>query len=222
MKVLIPARANSRRVPQKNYIDFHNDESLMDIKLKQLLASYIPGDAIHVSCEDESKRACIEKHGCVFLPRNDYLTTPEGEKNLTRSLVKELGLVGTTQSEGDFLYVSVTDPFFTEFSSMLSTWNRVRDKHDSLVVVRKLDDQVLFGDGSPANFDYFGQPTQCLKSWYTVSMGAIISKWSTVNSGGHYIGKNPYLFVTRDRGVDIDTIDDFALAQVLYASRFSE
>lgn len=221
MRVFIPARANSRRVPNKNYREFVNGKSLMDIKLEQLKAAGIPAQTIFVSCEDVTKQEAIEKHGCIFLPRDLFLTTPEGEKNLTRDLIETMpGLrVGPDNPGGDILYVSVTDAFFNEFAAMLTTWKRVRDKYDSLLVVRKLTDQVLYGDGSPANFDYFGQPTQCMKGWFTVSMCAIMTKRATIADTGHYIGRRPYLFVTRDVTIDIDTQDDFALAASVYAEQ---
>lgn len=218
MRVFIPARANSRRVPNKNYREFANGESLMDIKLEQLKAAGINASSIYVSCEDKTKEEAVTKHGCIFLIRDLFLTTPEGEKHLTRDLIKALPgpRVWQDDPDGDILYVSVTDAFFNEFAAMLATWKRVRDKHDSLLVVRKLTDQVLYGDGSPANFDYFGQPTQCMKGWFTVSMCAIMTKFATIADTDHYIGRHPYLFVTRDVTIDVDTLDDFALAASVY------
>jgi CMP-N-acetylneuraminic acid synthetase len=213
ISVIIPARANSRRVPEKNFIPFCNDESLLDIKINQLKDAGIPVEHITVSCEDGTKEECITRHGANFSLRNHYHTTPEGEKNLFNVMVDTAPVYDLPD---DVLYISVTDPFFTEFNKLLLVWAKRREQHDSAIVVRKLGDQVLDGVGEPLNFDYFGQPSQCLKSWYTISMCAIVTKRTTVAKVDHYIGNSPYTFVTRDRGVDVDTADDFRLASLMW------
>ena len=215
MKVLILARTNSTRIPNKNYKPFHDDLSLFDIKARQLLEAFAP-EQVFVSVEDEAIRPVVEKHGFRFLLRDPILCTPEGERFITQRCVAQL----PQDADPEILYVSVTDPFFNEFPRVIETWNRVKARHDSLVVVRRLTEQVLYPDGQPANFDFFGQATQCLKGFFTISMCAICTTREVVARKNHYIGDHPYFFTARQSAVDIDTPEDWTVAQALYAARF--
>lgn len=213
MQVLIGARTNSTRVPDKNFRPFHARQSLFDVKARQLLDEGVAASTVWVSCEDEAKREQVEYYGFNFLLRDPFLTTRDGERDLLRALVR------TVPVDDEIALVSVTDPFFTEFAPAFRTWARVKDRRDSLMVVRPCTDQLLTSEGSPVNFDYFGQPTQCLKGLVTISMCLLIAHRSTVEHCGHFIGRNPHLFTTRDPGVDIDTLDDFRLARAVYEAR---
>lgn len=215
MRVLIPARTNSTRVPNKNYKPFWGKMSLFDIKAKQLLEVFNPKD-VFVSVEKEEVRPLVEKYGFHFLLRSDELCTVEGEKRLNQQLVDML----PSSPDEEIMYISVTDPFFSEFGRVMQTWNRVKRNYDSLMVVRRLEEQVLFADGSPANFDFFGQATQCLKSWYSISMCTLVSTRQVVKEHNHYIGKSPYMFTARQKGVDVDDADSWQLAQLLYLARY--
>ena len=107
ISVIIPARANSSRVPEKNFKPFHGDDSLLDIKIKQLITAGIPPEHIVVSCEDVSKEPCVTLHGATFKRREHFLTTPEGEKDIFRCMMNIAPVFGMAD---DVLVVSVTDP----------------------------------------------------------------------------------------------------------------
>ena len=51
LKVAIPLKTNSERVPNKNLRNFIDGDSLFDIKIKQLLKAVKPED-IYVSSEE--------------------------------------------------------------------------------------------------------------------------------------------------------------------------
>jgi len=216
MQILIGARTNSTRIPDKNFREFSGGLSLFDLKARQLVSEGIDPATVWVSCEDDSKRGTVEEYGFRFLLRDPFLTTREGERDLLRALT------ATVPVGDEIALVSVTDPFFSEFAPAFRTWERVKARHDSLMVVRPCTDQILTSEGSPVNFDYFGQPTQSLKGLVTISMCLLIAHRSTVERCGHYIGRNPHLFITRDPGLDIDTMDDFRLARAVYEARHAD
>lgn len=214
MKLLIPARVNSSRCPDKNWKPFLREGlSLFDVKARQLLAAFAPGD-VYVSCENESKRTIVEEYGFNFLPRDPFLCTKEGERFLFRVVSDQVP--GTD----DLCLISLTDPFFSEFGALQLAWEEAKDTHDSLMVVRRCTDQILDENGQPKNFEFFGQPTQFLKKWYTISMCALVSKRETIRACGHYIGRNPARLVTEAPCVDIDTPAQFALAGALYCALY--
>src|SRR4051812_16412057 len=72
VKVLIPAKASSSRVPDKNWRPFDEDRCLVEVKLRQVLRTFAPED-VYVSCDDPRKRPVVERHGARFLLREPRL-----------------------------------------------------------------------------------------------------------------------------------------------------
>lgn len=216
MKVLIPARTNSTRVPNKNFRPFHGEQSLFDIKAEQLKAAGVNPKDVYVSVEDEAIRPVVERHGFNFLLRDGFLCTPEGERRLTAALVESV----PADDDPFLLYVLVPDPFFSEYERFLETWGRVRMKgYDSMTAVRPVTHHVLYADGSPANHDFHGQASQCLKPWYTYSNVATMMNREFVLRTNRCMSDRPWLFNARQSGIEIDTMEDFALAQMMWTQR---
>jgi N-acylneuraminate cytidylyltransferase len=210
MKVLIPARVASKRVPNKNWRTFANGLTLFDIKARQLLKVFAPQD-VYVNCDSPERRKEIERYGFNFQLRDPVLCSMPGEKGLLR------GITEAVPGQDDIMLISLTDPFYDEFRKAVNEWETRKGSHDSLMVVRPCTDQVLDANGKPANFEYFGQPTQELAPWYTISMCCLIAKRDTVLAFGHYIGRTPALCVTEQPGLDIDTETDFRVAGAVFS-----
>lgn len=71
MKVLIPAKSNSIRIYNKNFRDFYNNESLVELLIKKLLKIFNSSD-IYLSC-DEDKKDLTDKYNINFLKRSKEL-----------------------------------------------------------------------------------------------------------------------------------------------------
>ena len=213
MKIIIPLQTCSTRIPLKNIRPFYNDDSLFDIKAKQIL-EFESAENVYVSSEDEQKvRPLCEKYGFHFMLRDLSLT---GNKIYQPDLVK--ALTDPLPGDDDIMWIQVTSPLFNQFQEALSKWKEVRDQYDSLVAVKPFKGHLLDEKGNPVNysFGYWHKVSQDLPKLYSVLWSLFILKRETVNRFNYHIGVNPYLFSTDSMVVDIDYHEDFELARMIY------
>jgi N-acylneuraminate cytidylyltransferase len=213
MKIIIPLQTCSTRIPLKNIRPFYNDDSLFDIKAKQIL-TFEKADNVYVSSEDEEKvRPLCDKYGFHFMKRDLSLT---GNKIYQPDLVK--ALTEPLPGDDDIMWIQVTSPLFNQFSEALETWKIIRDDYDSLVAVKPFKGHLLDEKGNPVNyaFGYWHKVSQDLPKLYSVLWSLFILKRATVNRFNYHIGVNPYLFETNHMVIDIDYHEDFELASLVY------
>lgn len=213
LKVVIPLKTNSERVPNKNLREFNNKESLFDIKAKQLLKIFKPEDIL-VSSENPIIKKEINKYGFKFHLRDISLTRSDAREN---KIVKTL-TDAVDDKECDIMWVQVTQPLFDEFSQIIDKWNQIYNKYDSLVVVKKQRHHLLDEKGNPINFNfgYWHKISQDLPTLYEVTWSAFIMSRDMLNQAHYQIGRNPYLYITDAPLVDIDNLSDFEVASILY------
>jgi CMP-N-acetylneuraminic acid synthetase len=213
MKIIIPLQTCSTRIPLKNIRPFYNEDSLFDIKAKQIL-TFEKAENVYVSSEDEDKvRPLCEKYGFNFMKRDASLT---GNKIYQPDLVK--ALTEPLPGNDDIMWIQVTSPLFNQFAEALDTWKKIRDDYDSLVAVKPFKGHLLDEKGNPVNyaFGYWHKVSQDLPKLYSVLWSLFILKRETVNRFNYHIGVNPYLFETNHMVVDIDYHEDFELASLVY------
>lgn len=212
IKVAIPLKTNSIRVPNKNLRQFVNEDSLFDVKIKQLLKTIKPED-IYVSSEDIRVKDLTDKYGLNFLHR-DLSLTPNSAPwtDVTKDIVTKI------PGDSDIMWVQVTQPLFDEFDKVLDTWNKVQDQHDSLVVVKQIKHHILDSNGGPVNFNfgYWHKISQELPDFYQLTWACFCLKREMLEKTWYQIGRTPYLYNTEAPLVDIDTMEEFELASLLY------
>lgn len=219
MKVIIPLQTCSTRVKNKNIREFYKNQSLFDIKIKQLLESGIKESDIYVSSESN-----IVKDICLNKKVNFILR----DKSLTGNEVRQPDLIGGILKEipgnDDIMWVQVTNPLFNEFKEAISLWNKEKEKHDSLVAVKKFKGHLLDSEGNPKNYNFghWHKVSQKLPSWYEVLWSCFILKRNTIEEVKYHIGVNPCLYISDSLTVDIDTPDDFYLASIIYGEKNCE
>lgn len=213
MKIIIPLQTCSTRIPQKNIRPFHGNDSLFDIKAKQILEFEQPQN-VYVSSESPEVEDLCDKYGFNFLLRDQSLT---GNKVYQPDLVK--ALTDPIPGNDDIMWIQVTSPLFHHFKEALSEWEQVRDDYDSLVAVKPFKGHLLDEKGNPVNyaFGYWHKVSQNLPKQYSVLWSLFILKRETVKKFQYHIGVNPYLFETDATVVDIDYHEDFELARHIYA-----
>lgn len=131
IKVAIPLKTNSERVPNKNLRPFYKNESLFDIKAKQLLKVFAPED-IYVSSENPDVEKIVKKYGFNFHLRDIELTKSTAKEN---QIVK--AITDAIDGKTDIMWCQVTQPLFNEFRQIVDIWNNIDEKYDSLAVVKK-------------------------------------------------------------------------------------
>jgi len=212
LKVVIPLKTNSERVPNKNLRPFTNGKSLFDIKAEQLLKVFNPQDII-VSSENPMVKELTDKYGFVFHQRDISLTKSTAREN---QIVKSI--VDSIPGNPDIMWTQVTQPLFDEFEEVLDAYYNMDTKHDSLTVVQRLRHHIITEQGNPVNFNfgYWHKISQDLPSLYQVTWACFIMKREMLEQAWYQIGRNPYLYNTEKPLVDIDNLQDFEVASILY------
>lgn len=212
MKIVIPLQTCSSRIKHKNIRPFYEDDSLFDIKAKQILAFEKP-ENVYVSSENIIVKDLCDKYGFNFMLRDPALC---GNEVYQPDLIK--ALTDPVPGDDDIAWIQVTSPLFNEFIRAIKEWEQVRNQHDSLVAVKRFKGHLLDDKANPVNyaFGYWHKVSQKLPPLYTVLWSLFILKREAVKKFQYHIGVNPYLFVTESMVIDIDYEEDFELAQIVY------
>lgn len=213
MKAIILGKAGSVRVKHKNYRPFYKDLSLTDILLEKLVKILDKND-IYLSCEDESFRYVSEKWGINFILRNKSDTLlATNTVDVVRNVCKDV------PGEDDILYCSCMDPLFDDYETLFSVWEENKDKHDSLNVVYPIKNYFLDQNYNPVGFGFghWHKYSQYIPPIYQISWATEILTRKSIEVSGYMVGLEPYWFDAYNQTVDIDTEDDWELAQILYS-----
>lgn len=213
MKVVIPVKKSSTRVPDKNFRPFYKDESLLDIKLRQLSACF-DADDIYISSEDATVADLAKSRGIGFIGRERHLADNETPYAYVVSQV-----CAEVPGEDEIAWCHVTDPLFDQYAACLNAWETGREDHDSLVVVYPLRNYLLDANHKPMGFGFgpWHVRSQRLPQHYQLNFTFSILRRRTALDLGP-IGADPYWFHAANRTVDIDDMDDFAIASAIYAA----
>jgi len=216
MKIVIPAKENSSRVPSKNWRPFYQGKSLVEVKIEQLLGVFDPKD-IYLSCDTEVRSEVAIEYGIQFVLRDSILAADE-----TPWAQAVTGIIDSIPCsiEEDILWAEVTSPLFNEYSGLVAAWSRNKQDHDSLLTVNEVKEFLINEKGRAVNFNYghWHCRSQDLEPLYSMEATFIMAK-KNILEFNYPVGVKPYLFVLRDRSVEIDTLAEFELAQQLYTQK---
>ena len=110
------------------------------------------------------------------------------------------------------------------YDEMITAYRSPGD-HDSLMTVQRVQG-FYWQENAPVNYstDPDEWPrTQTIEPMYKITSGGFIAHSDTYRNHGNRIGFNPKLFeVGTVAGMDIDTPEDFNLAEHLYASGYGK
>lgn len=213
MKIVIPVKSRSERINNKNFRPFYKDMSLTDILIQKLL-NIVDKRYIYVSCDDMPVMEMCKKYGINFLKRDDILTYNDTPMS---KVITEV--VHSVPGDDDIMWCLVTDPLFDSYRECLEKWKSLdKEKYDSLCVVYGLREYILDSNFKPLNFG-FGEkhvPTQDLNNNYLLNNTLFIIKREAVFKNKYYIGEKPYWFISDNFSIDIDTEQEFRIAQIIY------
>ncbi len=207
INAIMPIKLNNERLPGKN-TKLLGGKPLIVYALQEVLTARICTN-VYVYCSDE---AIIQ-----------YL--PAGVKFLRRSTALDLPTTNFTQIFESFhlqkpadiyLYTHATAPFVSS-ASILQCANAVLSgQHDSAFTASKIQD-FLWQDGRPLNFDANNIPrTQDIPIIYRESSGVYAFTHEVFAKYHRRIGKRPFILeVSAREAIDINTQDDFVLAEAL-------
>jgi N-acylneuraminate cytidylyltransferase len=219
---VIPAKGYSSRVPNKNLRLFYQEQSLLEIKIKQCLQSGVFNE-VYVSSDDERARAITERMGASFVLRDAKLcidSTPWYEV-----------LHGVLDSlpENDDVWVAwcpVTSPLFCRYAELLQSLQaKLADGINSIATVTPLRHYYLNDYYIPLNHRWGAWHTysQKIPPIYQLNLACITAQKGEMKFCRYQIGSNPDFFPTKAwEGLDIDTQEEFELAQWYYARNFGQ
>ena len=196
----VPIRLNSQRVAGKNLRPL--DGSPLMCHILKTLTEVEGIDEVYVFCSDEGIRALL----------------PEG----VRLLLRDPSLDSDTARVGADLYIlaHATSPFIRA-ATLADALGKVRSgEYDSAFSAEKIQTFAWF-EGRPLNYALDNIPrTQTIEPVYIETSAFFIFSRELWCGRGRRIGDRPYMAVVdRIEGLDIDYPEDFAMAEIIAASR---
>ena len=222
---LIPARAGSERVKNKNTRPFAGFEGgLLELKMRQL--ARVPEVAeIIVSSNDPVVLDYAVRFG---RDQDGRVTTIERPDELGRSATPMSAFIrysATLRETGVMMMTHVTHPFITSevLSKLIDAWrDAAATGYDSLVTVTRLH-KFIWDENGPYNYDNTVEKwprSQDIKPLFEINHAAYLMPFVRMREVGDRIGKIPYLHDTPERLVmDIDWEEQFHLLEDIALAR---
>lgn len=207
--VLLPIKLNNQRIPGKNIKRFSDGTPLMKLIQETCLKSKLI-DEIYVYCTNPA----VEEYllpGVKYLQRPQYLDGDQANSNdIIREFIKQIDadIYVETHATGPFTSTESIDACINAVSSGL---------YDSAFLAKKMQ-EFLWQNGKPMNFDVNCFPrTQDLIPVYSEAPGAYVFSKETFLKFGRRVGIKPYIHeISEIESRDIDYIEDFEIADILY------
>ena len=207
---MVPVRAGSTRVPNKNIRPF-GDTSLLQLKLR-LLKKVDGITDIVVSTDCEISADIARKHDVKVQWRNKYYA---GSKVTNDQ--HWLHIAQTTPGDIVF-FAQVCNPLL-RVSSMQNALNSFlsSDAYDSVNSV-SAEKKFLWQNGKPLNYDINVTPkSQDLPDIVSLNFGITIIQRQSMMERKNVVGYKPTFFeLDKIESLDIDELIDFKIAEVMY------
>lgn len=216
---VIPAKFRSTRVPNKNFRDFYEGKSLLQIKVEQCLKSGAFG-AVYVSSDSTDAEKIALEAGANFVLRDPRLCLDETPWNEVLSGV----LMSLPVDDETYIAWSpTTSPLFSKFGEAIAMI-KGNAEIDSVMTVTRLQHYFLNADHIPLNFQYgvWASYSQKLKPIYQMNCALWLAKKCAMIQNRFQIGDHPgYLETSTTEGIDIDTMEEFEIASMFYAKQMA-
>ena len=209
---LIAVKANSDRVENKNIRPFA-DSNLLEIKLKQLQSLDI-FDEVIVSSESDEVLSMCESFNVTLHKRDSFYATSEVPMS---DVYEYLAKIVKTEY---IAWIPVTNPLVDGqiYKNAVTSFKSMDHKvHDSLLSVSDVQ-EYLYHNDKPLNFTLDPwQRSQDLIGTFAINFAInILSKKNMINLRST-VGRKPYFFtIDKSMAIDIDYMEDFILAEILY------
>lgn len=218
ISALIPMKANSERVPNKN-LKLFNGLPLYHAIVKTLVSSkYLKYITVNTDSE------LIKKDLVDNFPFIQIIDRPQDLQgdfvSMNRIIENDISIIPSKY----FLQTHSTNPLLTTetLDKSIETFFINKEKYDSLFSVTRLQSRFYWENGQPINHD----PKELLRTqdlspiFEENSNFYIFSKESFLKAGNKRIGRNPLMFeIDKLEAVDIDEIQDFTIAESLYKQK---
>lgn len=211
IKAIIPVRAGSERVKNKNIRPFA-DSNLLEIKIKQL-QKIDRLDGIIVNSDSDEMLNIARKLGTETVKRDSYYASSSVPIN-------EVYVDLAKNCNADIiLFVDVTNPLIktSTIDLVIDTYNNNSPNFDSINTVNTIK-MFLWQNGKPLNYTESKKPkSQDLPDIYAINSAINIISKETMIKQKAFVGEKPYLLpIDNIEGLDIDNEIDFEFAEFMY------
>lgn len=205
MKVILPVKDESLRLPDKNFKDFYSGLSLCELKVKQLLKTFEPDEILVFTHGDKGKRVA-DTHGILWI-EDSHIDCVEDTFPFW---------IEHSHAEDFLILTYATAPLFDFYREIVLEWNRAT--HDSIFAAVRIKKFITDAKGRPLNFQYGYHHllTQDLPEWYSPSWSCFVIDAEVAKKARYCVGRSPQIYVPPVTQIDVDSQEDFEVAQVYY------
>ncbi len=213
---LLPIKANSERVPGKNFKNFGGKPLFMWILEKLLAVNEIEAIIINTDAENLLKVNGLPDSNKIIL-RNRKKEICGDDISMNLVLQDDLKNINSKY----FLMTHTTNPFLNKETILqaLSTFKQAikTGSHDSLFTVNKIQERFYDKDLVPINHDPLNLiKTQDIPEWYSENSNLYLFTKESFLKNNSRIGTYPKMLSTSKlESLDIDTPEDWELAEAV-------
>jgi CMP-N-acetylneuraminic acid synthetase len=213
LAVIIPMRAGSQRVKNKNFKPFV-DKSLFEYKIDQIMK--LPVDEIIVNTDSDYAIDIAKERGINYYKREPYFASSE----CSNSEYHEF-LARVTDAE-NIMIAQVTAPLISDESYLKAINEFYFNDCNSLMSVKVIK-EFLWHQGKAINYDPENAPnSQNLPEYLSPTFGLVIANKEAMLKARNFICSNPYFMkVNQEEAIDIDTQVDFDFAEFMFKKKYN-
>ena len=208
MKIIIPARGGSKRIPNKNIIDV-NGKPLISYVIETSL--YISNN-VYVSTDSIEIEKIAKEYGAKIIKRPHDLAT---DFSTTNAVIEHF--LSAVDNVEYFACVQPTSPLLAH-TFLEKGFNKLKkDRYNSIISVTENANFFWDDKCEPVNFKRNNKPrTQDMVKWYTEN-GAfyMTSKNDFLETKNITNGKVGFIVMPKKLSFDIDTYEDLEIVKKL-------
>lgn len=213
---IIPVRAGSKRLPNKNILPFGNSNLLIH-KIRQLKKVPMIGEIVVSSDSSEMLQMACEEGVSIHKRPIEYADEKTKSFGEVVSYCAEYGARGK-----NVIWAPCVCPLCDEndFAGAIRTYEEevLSGEYDSVISVKSFK-EYLWDDRGPVNYKAgLGHvPSQQLPDWKVIVNGFYVASREDMVKWSYFFGHRPYMLtLPKHKAVDIDDQQDFAFAEFLY------
>ncbi len=213
---LLPMKANSERIPNKNFKEFHHKPLF-----KWILETLMNIEKIELIVINTDARNILEEYGII---NNNKILIRDREKHLVGDFVSMNEILKDDLKNIDsktYLMTHTTNPLLSASTIETALFkyfeNLENSNFDSLFCVNELKTRLYRFNCEPLNHNPKKlQRTQDLESLYEENSNLYIFSKKSFTKTDARIGKNPYMFVSPyNESIDIDNFEQWSIAEAI-------
>ena len=208
LTAIIPVRAGSQRVKNKNIKPFANT-TLLDIKIETL--KKVQGiDDIIVSSDSQEMLKIAKEHDVNVHVRDEYFASNEVNNS---DFMQNLS---TIVDEGHIMYSPCTSPLLSS-ETITEIVSKYKNNNLRNIVTVTTQKHHMWLNGKPLNYDPSNAPnSQDLPDIYSINYGCCILSKDDLYKHKNVVVEPTFHITNEIESIDIDTEFDFIIAEFVY------